>query len=94
MMVAKFCVNIQAGKENRCQKKGGFTLNIELAIRKYLIDHGIKQSFVAEKCGWTRQKTNAIATGKTKITANEYGELCDAVGVPYDYFFKAVQDTA
>ena len=46
------------------------------------------------KCGWTKQKTNAIATGRTKITANEYGELCDAVGVPYDYFFKAVQDTA
>lgn len=69
-------------------------MNIELAIRKYLIDHGIKQSFVAEKCGWTRQKTNAITTGKMKITANEYGELCDAVGVPYDYFFKAVQDTA
>ena len=75
---------------------GGDTLKIELAIRKYLLDHGIKQSIVAEKCGWTRQKTNAIATGKSKISANEYGELCDAVGVPYDYFFNvaAAQDSA
>lgn len=71
-------------------------MNIEFAIRTYLLDHGIKQSFVAEKCGWTKQKTNAIATGKKKITANEYRELCDAVGVPYDYFFNAVaaQDSA
>lgn len=71
-------------------------MSIELTIRKYLLDHGIKQSFVAEKCGWTKQKTNAIATGKTKITANEYGDLCDAIGVPYDYFFNAVaeQDSA
>ena len=65
-------------------------MSIELAIRQYLLDHGIKQSFVAEKCGWTKQKTNSIATGKTKITAGEYGELCDAIGVPYDYFFNAV----
>lgn len=70
-------------------------MNIELSIRKYLIGHGIKQSFVAEKCGWTRQKTNAIAMGKKKITANEYGELCEAIGVPYDYFFTAdAQDSA
>ena len=63
---------------------------IEMPIREYLIGHGIKQSFVAEKCGWSKQKTNSIATGKQKITAEEYGRLCDAVGVPYDYFFIAV----
>ena len=63
---------------------------IEMAIREYLIGHGIKQSFVAEKCGWSKQKTNSIATGKQKITAEEYGRLCDAVGVPYVYLFIAV----
>lgn len=74
--------------------EGGDVLNIELSIREYLLSHGIKQSFVAEKCGWTKQKTNAIATGKKKITANEYGELCEAIGVPYDYFFNSAQDSA
>lgn len=64
-------------------------MNIELSIREYLLSHGIKQSFVAQKCGWTRQKANAIAMGKRKITANEYGKLCEAIGVPYDYFFNA-----
>lgn len=63
-------------------------VSIEMTIREYLIGHGIKQSFVAEKCGWSKQKANSIATGKQKITAEEYGRLCDAVGVPYDYFFN------
>ncbi len=69
-------------------------MGIEIAIREYLIGHGIKQSFVAEKCGWSKQKANAIATGKQKITAEEYGRLCDAIGLLYDYFYNAVQDSA
>jgi len=67
-------------------------MNIERAIREYLIAHGIKQTFVAERCGWTKQKTNAIVTGRKKITAEECGAVCDAVGVPYDYFFNAAAD--
>ena len=65
-------------------------MNIELAIREYLISHGIKQTFVAEQCGWSKQKTNSIMTGKKKITAAEYGAICDAVSEPYDYFFNAI----
>lgn len=65
-------------------------MTIELAIREYLISHGISQAFVARKCGWSKRRINAILTGKQKITAEEYGRLCDAVGVPYDYFFIAV----
>ena len=65
-------------------------MNIELAIREYLISHGIKQAFVADKCGWSKQKTNAIMTGKQKINADEYGSICDAICVPYDYFYNAV----
>lgn len=72
-------------------------MSIDLAIREYLINHGIKQTFVSERCGWSKQKTNAIVTGKKKISADEYGNICDAVGVPYDYFYnaaKAAQDSA
>ena len=65
-------------------------MGIELAIRDYLIGHGIKQTFVSEKCGWTKQKTNKITRGKQKITAEEYGTICDAIGVPYDYFYNVV----
>lgn len=64
-------------------------MNIERAIREYLSSHGIKQTFIAERCGWTRQKTNTIVTGRKKITAEECGAISEAVGVPYDYFYNA-----
>ena len=35
-------------------------MTIELAIRDYLISHGITQAFIARKCGWSKQRTNAI----------------------------------
>lgn len=81
-------------KKNATLKKRGDTLGIELAIGEYLIGHGIKQTFVSERCGWTKQKTNAIAKGKKKITAEEYGTICDAIGVPYDYFYNIVSEKA
>ncbi len=63
-------------------------VGVETAIRNYLVSHGIKQSFVAEKCGWTKQKVSAIARGKKRILADDYGALCEAIGVPYDYFYS------
>lgn len=69
-------------------------MSIEMAIREYLISHGIKQTFVAEQCGWSKQKTNSIMTGKKRITAVEYGAICDAIGKPYDYFFHVAAATA
>lgn len=68
-------------------------MGIEIVIRQYLEDHGIKQTFVSDQCGWTKQKTNAIVTGKRRITADEYGAICEAVGVPYDYFYNLVAAT-
>lgn len=59
---------------------------IVLAVRNYLQEHGIKQSFVSEKCGWSRQKTSCIINGKSKMTAEEYQVLCKALGVPYELF--------
>jgi len=68
---------------------------VSLAIKDYLTTHGIKQSFVAKQCGWSRQKINCIVNGKQNITADEMVTVCDAVGVPYDYFFTAsIQDSA
>ena len=93
MTVAVYYDTINIGQEIRYSHERGDFLSIELTVRQYLIEHGIKQSFVAEKCGWTKQKTNAIVTGKKKITAEEYGSLCDAIGVSYDYFYNAAQDS-
>jgi transcriptional regulator with XRE-family HTH domain len=58
------------------------------AIRDYLQDHGIKQTFIAEKCGWSKQKTSCIINGKSKITAEDYQALCKCIGVPYELFLE------
>lgn len=68
---------------------GGETLRIEQAIKEYLKNHGIKQAFVAERCDWTKQRMNAILTGKQKISADDYAAICEAISVPYDYFYNA-----
>lgn len=65
-------------------------MGIERAIREYLLSNGIKQTAVAEQCNWTKQRLNAILTGKQKISADDYGAICEAVGVPYDYFYNVV----
>lgn len=71
--------------------KRGEKMGIDRAIKDYLSSHGIKQTFVSGRCGWSKQKTNAIVTGKRKISAEEYGAICEAVGVPYDYFYNAAK---
>ncbi len=81
----------QAGGER------GEKMSIEKSVQDYLVSHGITQIFVARKCGWSKQKAHAILSGKQKILAEDLKTVCDAIGVPYDYFFnaaKAAQDSA
>lgn len=70
---------------------------IELAIREYLISHGISQAFVARKCGISKQKLNGILNGRQEIKARELKAVCEAIGVPFDYFYGVAErsrDTA
>lgn len=69
-------------------------MDISNHIREYLGTHGVKQVFLADKCGWSKQKTNTIVCGKRKITADELASICDALNLPYDYFYnkKAVSN--
>lgn len=72
-------------------------MQIELSIREYLISHGISQAFVARKIGISKQKLNGILNGRQEIKAMELKAVCEAVGVPFDYFYnaaKTVQDSA
>lgn len=61
-------------------------MNIAQAVYAYISSRGIQQKFIAEKCGWSKQKTSAIIRGKKKMTAEELANICDALSVPYDYF--------
>lgn len=57
-------------------------------IREYLDAHGVKQVFLADRCGWSKQKTSTIVCGRRKITADELASICDALSLPYDYFYN------
>ncbi len=63
-------------------------MSVERKIQQYLKDHGIKQKFVCEKCGWTKQKMSSIVNGKKKLAADELAAICEAINVPYDYFYR------
>ncbi len=67
-------------------------MSVAQAVRDYLIAHGIKQAYLAQKCGWTRQKTSAIVLGKQKMTADEMAVICKAVDVPYAFFYELAEN--
>ena len=55
-------------------------------IKKYLDENGIKQTFVSEKTEIPPSILNMMLNDNRKIEANEYMKICDAIGVPLDYF--------
>ena len=52
-------------------------------IKKYLIENGIKQSYLSEKTGIPSPILNMILNDNRKI---EYMRICDALGVPLEQF--------
>lgn len=75
------------------QKNGSGALPIHQRIKEYLVSKGIKQSFVAKRCGWSKQKTSLLLNGKTKMPVEEFFLICDAIGVSYDFFVKEREKT-
>ena len=67
-------------------------MNVSLAIQDYLKTNKIKQTVIAEKCGWSKQKTSMIVRGQQKMAAEELAAICEALNVPYDFFYKMVDD--
>lgn len=67
-------------------------MGVEKNVRDFLKRRGIKQTFIAEKCGWTKQRTSNLVCGKKKMTADELAAICEAVEVPYDYFYHVQSD--
>lgn len=63
-------------------------MDVARAVQEYIKERGIKQSFIADKCGWSKQKTSAIIRGERRMIAEEMANICEAVGVPYDFFYQ------
>lgn len=64
------------------------------AIAKYLEENGIKQNFLANKINMSPVSLNNIINGSRKIDIEEYVRICDALGMPYEFFLKAETKTA
>lgn len=57
-------------------------------IKRYLIENGIKQTFLAEKLSLPDSTISDMLNGYRKIDAVEYHLICNALRVPLEYFFE------
>jgi transcriptional regulator with XRE-family HTH domain len=61
---------------------------IAAAIAKYIEENGIKQVYLCEKTGLTKQCISKSIKGRRRLSIDEYEKICSALNVPYDYFFN------
>lgn len=60
---------------------------VGVKIKEYLVQNGIKQSFLVEKTGLTASAISDICTGKRKeLSVVDYFKICKALGVSMDFF--------
>lgn len=57
-------------------------------IGEYLENNGIKQVFVAEKAGLTKQQMSDICTKGRSIDCQVYYRICKALNVPLETFLE------
>lgn len=55
-------------------------------IKKYLKRNGITQRSVSRRTGISKDKLCGILNGKHQMSANDYKEICSALGLSLDYF--------
>ena len=70
----------------------GVNLKLGEAIKNYLIEKGIKQSFIAEKAGITDVTMSTILSCKRGMNPIEYYRICKALEIPLEYFFSIVDE--
>ena len=58
------------------------------SIKEYLKETGITQTFVAKKAGIPINTFNAMCNGKQQITAEQYFQICTALGQPVNRFVR------
>ncbi len=61
---------------------------ISKEIAKYIRDHGIKQKYICQKTGLTKYIISCAFRGKRKLSVEEYQKICEALNLPYEYFFN------
>ena len=57
-------------------------------IKKYLTENGIKQTYLADKTGFSNSIISDMLNGIRKIETTEYFKICKALNVPFDFFYE------
>lgn len=57
-------------------------------VKQYLEDHGIRQSFVAEKCNISLSTFNSMLNGKRKMYAEDLRLICLTLNVSPELFIE------
>ena len=60
-------------------------------IGQYLIENGIKQSFVAEKVGIPKSQMSDICTKDRSVDSVLYYRICKVLNVPLEQFLEEVE---
>ena len=63
-------------------------VTINLRIRDYLKEHGITQTWLANKTNISIKKINTIVNGNTRLDANDLNSICNALQVSADIFLN------
>lgn len=64
---------------------------IRNAVKRYIEDHGIKLTHIAQRCGMSKQRLHRIIHSDQKISLTDYLRICEALQVPYSYFIVEVE---
>jgi len=64
--------------------------NVALRIAEYVSEKGIKQKTIASAINMTPQAMSETLAGKRTLTADEYGDICAFLEVPYGRFFDPI----
>ena len=63
-------------------------------IKRYLEEHGIKQSFVAKEVGLSPSQMSDICVRDRTIDCVEYYKICKVLNVPLEMFLEGIEENA
>lgn len=63
-------------------------------IKEYIKRNGPSQTITSRKSGVPYKRLNDILNGRAKASVEEYFHICDAIGVPLDFFRQNRRDSA
>lgn len=65
-------------------------MSINIKIANIVSERGIKQTYIAEKTGWSNDKVSKLLRGALKLTAEDFLTLCSVLDLnPSDFCLPA-----